>query len=280
MNVRGPEKRGMSEGSAGPWRMGRYRNGVDLALNDTAAIVCGASSGIGLAVSRTLAAEGCAVTMVARDPARLEQAASGVPGALAVAGDVRDAEALERAVERTVAARGRLDIVVNNAGGPPAGSFESTAPEAWSDAFELSLHAAVRLTRIALPHLKQSGRGRIVNIASWSVREPIPGLVLSNAVRPGIVGLAKTLSHEFGRYGITVNTVAPGKIDTPRARELAARHADPEAARRQDLEAIPVGRIGTAEEVAAAVAFLCSVAAGYVSGCVLPVDGGALRGIW
>jgi 3-oxoacyl-[acyl-carrier protein] reductase len=260
--------------------MRRYRTGVDLALNDTAALVCGASSGIGLAIARTLAAEGCAVTMLARDATRLEQAAAEVPGALAVPGDVRDAAALEAAVERTVSSRGRLDILINNAGGPPAGSFESTPAEAWSDAFELSLHSAVRLTRIALPHLKQSGRGRIVNVASWSVREPIPGLVLSNAVRPGVVGLAKTLSHELGGFGITVNTVAPGKIDTPRARELAARHSDPEAARRSDLEAIPVGRIGTAEEVAAAVAFLCSAAAGYISGCVLPVDGGALKGIW
>jgi len=253
---------------------------VDLALNDTAAVVCGASSGIGLAISRTLAGEGCAVTMVARDPARLKLAATAVPGALACPGDVRDLHALERAVAETVSARGRLDIIVNNAGGPPAGSFESTPAEAWTEAFELSLHSAVRLIRIALPHLKASGRGRIVNVASWSVREPIPGLVLSNAVRPGVVGLAKTLSHELGRYGITVNTVAPGKIDTPRARELAARHADPDAARERELRSIPAGRIGTAEEVAAAVAFLCSAAAGYVSGSVLPVDGGALRGIW
>ena len=253
---------------------------MDLALNDTAALVCGASSGIGLAICRTLAAEGCAVTMVARDPGRLEQARASVPGALACAGDVRDEGALERAVAETVAARGRLDIVVNNAGGPPAGSFESTPPEAWPDAFELSLHSAVRLTRIALPHLTLSGRGRIVNIASWSVREPIQGLVLSNAVRPGVVGLAKTLSHELGGYGITVNTVAPGKIDTPRARELASRHADPGATGERELAGIPAGRIGTADEVAAVVAFLCSAAAGYVSGCVLPVDGGALRGIW
>jgi 3-oxoacyl-[acyl-carrier protein] reductase len=253
---------------------------VDLALNDTAALVCGASSGIGLAICRALAVEGCAVTMVARDPARLDQAAASVPGALVCAGDVRDQDALERAVAETVAARGRLDIIVNNAGGPPAGSFESTPPEAWPDAFELSLHSAVRLTRIALPHLKRSGRGRIVNVASWSVREPIPGLVLSNAVRPGVVGLAKALSHELGGYGITVNTVAPGKIDTPRSRELATRHADPDAGRARDLAAIPAGRIGTADEVAAVVAFLCSAAAGYVSGCVVPVDGGALRGIW
>ena len=260
--------------------MGEYRTGVDLGLNDTAALVCGASSGIGLAIAGSLAAEGCAVTMMARDRERLEAAAAGVPGSLAVPGDVRDEEALERAVATTISDRGRLDIVINNAGGPPAGTFESTPPEAWSDAFELSLHSAVRLVRIALPHLKASGRGRIVNIASWSVREPIPGLVLSNAIRPGVVGLAKSLSHELGRHGITVNTVAPGKIDTPRSIELAARHADPAAARERDLLAIPVGRIGTADEVAAAVVFLCSVAAGYISGSVLPVDGGALRGIW
>ncbi len=253
---------------------------MDLGLNDTTAIVCGASSGIGLAIAQTLSAEGCAVTMLARDRDRLEAAAATVPGSLAVPGDVRDQQALERVVAETVSARGRLDILINNAGGPPAGSFESTPPEAWIEAFELTLHSAVRLTRIALPHLKASGRGRVVNVASWSVREPIDDLVLSNAIRPGVIGLAKTLSHELGGHGITVNTVAPGKIDTPRARELSARHADPDAALRGELLSIPAGRVGTAAEVAAAVAFLCSRSAGYISGSVLPVDGGALRGIW
>ena len=146
---------------------------------------------------------------------------------------------------RTVEERGRLDIVVNNAGGPPPGTFESTPAEAWAEAFELSLNSAVRLTRLALPHLKQSGRGRIINITSWSVREPIPNLMLSNAIRPGVVGWAKTLAQEVGREGITVNTIAPGKIDTPRVRELWSHHPDPEAAAKRDIEAIPVGRLGS-----------------------------------
>jgi 3-oxoacyl-[acyl-carrier protein] reductase len=253
---------------------------VDLGLEGTAAVVGGASSGMGLAIARTLTAEGARVTMLARDPERLAGAAAGIDGALSVAGDVRDLSALEQAVELTVAERGRLDIVVNNAGGPPPGTFESTAPEAWADAFELSLNSAVRLTRLALPHLRAGGRGRVVNITSWSVREPIPNLMLSNAIRPAVVGWAKTLAHELGPDGITVNTIAPGKIDTPRVRELWQHWPDPEEAQARDIAAIPVRRIGTPEEIGAAVAFLCSEKAGYISGVVLAVDGGALRGIW
>jgi 3-oxoacyl-[acyl-carrier protein] reductase len=253
---------------------------MDLGLAGTAAIVGGASSGMGLAVARTLAGEGCGVTMLARDPDRLRAAADAVPDALTVAGDVRDLAALERAVEATVEARGRLDIVVNNAGGPPPGTFESTPAEAWPEAFELSLHSAVRLTRLALPHLKRSGRGRVVNITSWSVREPIPNLLLSNAIRPGVVGWAKSLAHELGPHGITVNTVAPGKIDTPRVRELWHSRPDPARAEQEDMAGIPARRLGTPDEVGAVIAFLCSTRAAYVSGTVVPVDGGALRGIW
>ena len=253
---------------------------MDLGLQGTAAVVGGASSGMGLAISRALAAEGCAVTMLARDPQRLDQAAADVPGALASPGDVRDQEALERALSTTVERHGRLDIIVNNAGGPPPGTFESTPAEAWAEAFELSLNSAVRLTRLALPHLRESGRGRVVNITSWSVREPIPNLMLSNAIRPGVVGWAKTLSHELGPDGVTVNTIAPGKIDTPRVREVWAHTPDPEAARTRDLQAIPARRLGDPAEVAAVVTFLCSLPAAYVTGAVIPVDGGALRGIW
>jgi 3-oxoacyl-[acyl-carrier protein] reductase len=253
---------------------------VDLGLDGTSAVVCGASSGMGLAIARALAAEGCAVTMLARDEGRLQAAAESVPGALRVAGDVRDLRALERVVEHTVAERGRLDIVVNNAGGPPPGTFESTPPEAWAEAFELSLHSAVRLTRLALPHLRASGRGRVVNITSWSVREPIPNLLLSNVIRPGVVGWAKSLSQELGPDGITINTIAPGKIDTPRAQEIWASQPDPAQAEKADLAAIPARRLGSPGEVAAAVAFLCSTHAAYISGIVLPVDGGALRGVW
>lgn len=253
---------------------------MDLGLDGTAAIVGGASSGMGLAIAQALSAEGCRVTMLARTPDGLERAAAGVPDALTVAGDVRDQTAIESAVERTVAERGRLDIIVNNAGGPPPGTFESTPEEAWVEAFELSLNSAVRLTRLALPHLKASGRGRVVNITSWSVREPIPNLMLSNAIRPGVVGWAKTLSHELGPDGITVNTIAPGKIDTPRAREIWEHTPDPDAARTRDLAAIPARRMGDPAEVGAAVAFLCSQQAAYITGVVLPVDGGALKGIW
>src|SRR3954447_46974 len=228
---------------------------------------------MGLAIARTLAAEGCLVTMMARDPKRLEAAASEIPGAMPVAGDGREEEALREVVERTARERGRLDIVVNNAGGPPPGTFESTPADAWAEAFELSLHSAVRLTRLALPHLRTSGRGRVVNIPSGSVREPIPHLMLSNAIRPGVIGWAKTLSHELGPDGITVNSIAPGKIDTERMMELWGRHPDPAAARASDEAAVPARRLGRPEEIAAAVVFLCSVPAAYISGTVLPVDG-------
>jgi 3-oxoacyl-[acyl-carrier protein] reductase len=253
---------------------------MNLAIEGTAAIVGGASAGMGFAIAEALAEEGCAVTMCARGEERLTESAARIPGALAVAGDVRDPAVLERLVNETVESRGRLDIVVNNAGGPPAGTFESTADEAWADAFELSLRSVVRLTRLALPHLRRSGRGRVVNITSWSVREPIPNLILSNAIRPGVIGWAKSLAHEVGRDGITVNTIAPGKVATGRMRELWESRPDPAAAEAEDIAAIPVGRMGEPAEIAAAVAFLCSERAGYISGVVLPVDGGALRGVW
>jgi 3-oxoacyl-[acyl-carrier protein] reductase len=258
----------------------RYVAPVELGLDGTAAIVGGASAGMGLAIATTLAAEGCAVTMCARGEERLRTAAAGVRGSIAVPGDVRDPALLARIVDETVTARGRLDIVVNNAGGPPAGTFESTPDEAWADAFELSLRSAVRLTRLALPHLRRSGRGRVVNITSWSVREPIPQLMLSNAIRPGVVGWAKALAHELGRDAITVNTIAPGKVATGRMRELWEARGDPAAAEAEDIASIPIGRLGTPEEIAAAVVFLCSDRAGYISGVVLPVDGGALHGVW
>jgi 3-oxoacyl-[acyl-carrier protein] reductase len=253
---------------------------MDLGLDGTAAIVGGASAGMGFAIAQALAAEGCSVTMCARGEERLGESAARIPGGLAVAGDVRDPAVLARLVHETVAARGRLDIVVNNAGGPPPGTFDSTPDEAWADAFELSLRSVLRLTRLALPHLRASGRGRIVNITSWSVREPIPNLILSNTVRPGVVGWAKSLAHEVGRDGITVNTIAPGKVATGRMRELWEARPDPAAAEAEDIASIPVGRMGQPDEIAAAVAFLCSERAGYISGVVLPVDGGALRGVW
>src|SRR6185437_7201152 len=201
---------------------------MDLGLSGTAAIVGGASSGIGLGIAKALAAEGCAVTALARGQERLERAAAEIgAGTLALAGDVRDTDFQRRVVDDTVAAR-----------------------------------------------------GRIVNITSSSVREPIPHLILSNAIRPGVVGWAKTLAQELGPEGITVNTIAPGKIDTERVRELWGHYPDPAAAERADIERVPARRLGQPDEIGAAVAFLCSTRAAYISGTVLPVDGGLLRGLW
>ena len=197
-----------------------------------------------------------------------------------MAGDVRDLSALEQAVELTVRERGRLDIIVNNAGGPPPGTFESTARGGLADAFELSLNSAVRLTRLALPHLRAGGRGRIVNITSWSVREPIPNLMLSNAIRPGVVGWAKTLAHELGPDGITVNTIAPGKIDTPRVRELWQHWPDPEQREGARHRGHPGAPDRDPDEIGAAVAFLCSLQAALHLRRGAAGGRGALRGIW
>ena len=207
--------------------------------------------------------------------------APAIPGAIAASPATCATRPARAARDETVAARGRLDIVVNNAGGPPPGTFESTSDEAWADAFELSLRSVVRLTRLALPHLRASGRGRVVNITSWSVREPIPHLILSNAIRPGVVGWAKTVAHELGRDGITVNTIAPGKVATGTdARAVGGHGPIRPPPRPRTSRAMPVGRMGKPEEIAAAVAFLCSERRAYISGVVLPVDGGALRGVW
>ena len=204
-----------------------------------------------------------------------------MPGALAVAGDVRDQARARAPCRPHGRRRGRLDIVVNNAGGPPPGTFERTPDRGLGR----GVRAVAELggapdARLALPHLKQSGRGRIVNITSWSVREPIPNLMLSNAIRPGVVGWAKTLAHELGPEGITVNTIAPGKIDTPRVRELWSHYPDPEAAAKRDIEAVPARRLGAPARSARWSRSCARRPAAYISGTVLPVDGGVLRGIW
>jgi 3-oxoacyl-[acyl-carrier protein] reductase len=240
---------------------------VRINLKDRTAIVCGSSSGIGLAIAETLDKAGANVVMFARRRALLEREAERI-GALAVQGDVTNPRDLKRLVKRTV------DILVNNGGGPPAGTAVGLDDEALSDALELLLFSAVRLSNLCLPHLRKSGRGRIINIASSSVREPIENLVLSNAVRPGVVGWAKTLAREVGPDKITVNTLAPGRIDTERLEELYAHRS-----RDEDLKAIPLRRFGQPQELAAVACFLASDQASYVTGAVIPVDGGLTHGL-
>lgn len=246
---------------------------MDLGLTSKTAIVCGASSGIGLAIAEALAAEGANVAMFARRRDVLEREAERL-GALAVRGDVAVPADLERLVERTVAAFGGIDIVVNNSGGPAPGPAAGLTEEQVEAAIALLLHSAVRLTNLCLPYLEQSGRGRIVNIESSSVREPIDNLALSNITRVAIVAWAKTLSREIGPLGITVNTIATGKIETDRLRSLYTADQLTKLAGE-----IPARRIGQPAELANLVCFLASAQASYISGTVIPVDGGHGRGL-
>lgn len=240
---------------------------------------------MGLAVARALAAEGCHVALFARRAEKLEEESQRIPAdhpdvrALPIAGDSTDPAALEGAVDRTLEEFGRLDVVVNNTGGPPAGGFADFDDEAWQSAFELTLLSALRLTRHALPALRESGRGRIVNITSSTVKEVADGLLLANAIRPAVIGWAKTLSRDEGPNGVTVNSVAPGYIDTDRLRDLYSLTDDPAEARRADAAAIPLRRFGDPAEVGALVAYLCSTQAAYITGTTILIDGGLARGV-
>jgi 3-oxoacyl-[acyl-carrier protein] reductase len=247
---------------------------MDLGLRGKTAIVCGASSGLGLAAAEALADEGANVTMLARRREQLERDAERI-GALAVRGDVTNAADLERVVERTVEAFGGIDILVWNSGGPPAGPAAEITDDGLEAAFELLLLPAVRLTRLCLPQLERSESGRVIAITSATVKEPVPQLSLSNALRPGLVGWLKTLSRELGPKGITVNCVAPGRIDTPRMVELYGGGGPPQ----EELQAIPLGRLGTPREFADVVCFVASPRASYVTGTTVLVDGGASRGL-
>jgi 3-oxoacyl-[acyl-carrier protein] reductase len=246
---------------------------VELGLSGRTAIVCGASSGIGLAIAQALAAEDANVAMLARRRELLEPEAEKL-GALAVRGDLTIPSDLERLVERTLRAFGGIDILVNNGGGPPRTKALEIDHDALQDAVDLLLHSAVTLTNLCLPHLRESGRGRIVNITSSSVREPIDNLALSNAIRPGVIGWAKTLAREVGPDGITVNSIAPGRIDTERLAEVY-----PGGSTEADLQPIPLRRFGRPEEIAEVVCFLASDRASYVTGTTIAVDGGLTRGL-
>ncbi len=247
---------------------------MQLGLEGRTAIVCGASSGMGLAIAEALAAEGANVAMFARRRELLEREAERL-GALAVQGDLTIPQHLERLTQATLGAFDGLDILVLNGGGPPASTAATLTAEAVDEAVALLFTSHVTLVGHCLPHLRRSGRGRIVAIESTSVREPLPGLALSNAVRPGVVGWLKSLARELGPDGITVNTIAPGRIDTDRLRSLHGDGGPPAS----DLEQIPLRRLGQASEIAALAAFLASDRASYVTGTLIPVDGGLGRGL-
>ena len=236
---------------------------MDLGLNGRTAIVCGASAGMGLATAEALSAEGANVAMFARRRDELGREAERL-AALPIRGDLTNPKDLERLVEKTLEAFGGIDILVNNGGGPPRTSALEMTDETVEDAVELLLLSAIRLTNLCLPQLRQSGHGRVINITSSSVREPIDNLALSNSVRPGVIGWAKTLAREIGPDGVTVNSIAPGRIET--ARLLA-----------KDAEDIPLRRVGQPKEIGDVICFLASDRASYVTGAVIPVDGGMTR---
>ncbi len=246
---------------------------MDLGLSGRTAIVCGASSGIGLGIAESLAGEGANVVMFARRSDLLEEQAARI-GGVAVTGDVTSEEDLERLVATAVERFGGVDVVVHNSGGPHPSTASQLDAEKVRTAVDLLLVSIVRLTALCLPHLERSPAGRIVSVTSSTVREPIDNLALSNTIRPGIVGWSKSLARELGPKGITVNCIAPGRIDTARIREVY-----PDGPTAEDLAAIPLGRLGTTREVGDVVAFICSERASYVSGTVILVDGALTRGL-
>ncbi len=248
---------------------------MNLGLEGRTAIVTGASAGMGLAVAESLIGEHANVAMFARRRELLEVEAERL-GALAVRGDLTVPADLERLVDQTVTAFGGVDVLVLNGGGPPPGTALELEPEQIEEAVELLLVPFVRLARLCLPLLGNSGQGRVILIESMSVKQPVDHLVLSNAIRPGVVGWAKTLSREVGAQGITVNTIAPGRIDTDRVRQIYG----PDGPSPEALQDIPVGRLGTPREIGDVACFLASERASYVTGTVIAVDGGAGRSLW
>jgi 3-oxoacyl-[acyl-carrier protein] reductase len=247
---------------------------MDLGLSGRTALVTGASSGLGLATAESLAGEGANVTMFARRRDLLEREADRI-GALAVRGDVTNPRHLDAVVKRTVEAFGGIDILVWNSGGPPPGTALDATPAAIEETLELLLIPAVRLVQLCLPYLEQSTAGRILLFTSIAVKEPVDNLALTNAVRPGVTGWAKSLSRQLGPRGITVNCVAPGRIETARLEQLY-----PEGPTEADLKAIPLGRWGSPQEFGDVACFLASDRARYVTGTTIVVDGGAARALF
>jgi 3-oxoacyl-[acyl-carrier protein] reductase len=257
---------------------------MDLGLTGRIALVTGGSRGIGRSIAAVLAREGARVAICARNDKALQATAEALrkDGAdiYAAAADISRQGDIERVIDDVVTRWGGLDILVNNAGGPPPGRFDDLDDDAWHCAVELSLMSTVRTVRAALPHLRQSAAGRIINILSASVREPLDGMILSNSLRTAVAGLAKTMSRELGAAHITVNNVCPGHVMTARLREIAAfRAAEGTLDIRGATDAIPLQRLGQPDEVADLVTFLCSARAAYITGATIPIDGGSTASI-
>ena len=262
---------------------------MQLGLEGRVALVAAASKGLGRAVAAELAAEGARLLICARGPdalarARDEIAASSRVTVHAVVADVSTMDGIALVAREALARFGQVDIVVNNAGGPPSGPFEQHAWDSWESAVHLTLRSAVELTRLLLPGMRERKWGRVLNITSIAVKQPVDGLMLSNSVRAAVTGWARTLANEVARDGVTVNNVMPGYHATERVAQLNAATAKREnldlAEIQRRIEAqIPMRRLGDPREFAAMVAFLASDRAGYITGQSVAVDGGWIRSL-
>ena len=262
---------------------------MNLGLNNAVAVVAGASSGLGKAVASGLSGEGCKVSICSRNSENIVAASQEIENAtgnpvLACPADVTKKEQIQSFIDTTVKNFGNINILVCNAGGPPATHFEETDEQLWDDSLTLNLKSAIRLTQSALPSMKKAGWGRIIFITSISVKSPIDGLILSNVTRAGVAGLSKTLAKELAQYNILVNTVCPGFISTQRTLDLARTLSEKQGKSPQEVEKsfvndIPLNRMGTPEEFANMVVFLASDKSSYITGNAIQIDGGKYPGL-
>ena len=261
---------------------------MDLGLKEKRVLVTGASRGLGYATAHLLAKEDCRVAINGRDEAKVKAAAEKIAeetgaSVSGLAGDVSDPAVPEKLIEQAVKFLGGLDLLVTNAGGPPAGAFDSFDEAMWEKAVNLSFMSHVRLIRAALPHLRRSKTASVLTMTSYTVKQPLPNLVLSNSVRLATIGLTKSLALKLGSEGIRFNSILPATIETDRIRELAAFRAQKNGTTLEQELAIDAqksvfGRIGRPEEFANAAVFLLSPAASYLTGVMLTVDGGQYKG--
>ncbi len=263
---------------------------MDLRLKDKRAFVAGSSRGLGYATALALAKEGCKVVINSRDEEKVKATAEKMTAetgtqAYSAAGDVSDASTAERLIQSAVESLGGLDILITNAGGPPAGSFEIFDEQTWRKAVDTSFLSHVRLIRAALPHLRKSDSPSVLTFTSYTVKQPLQNLILSNSIRAATVGLTKSLAMELGKDGIRFNSILPGWTLTERVQHLMGFRAETnkttvEEEITKQIADIPLGRMGQPEEFANAAVFLVSPAASYITGVMLNVDGGIVKGLF
>ena len=262
---------------------------MDLGLRGKVALVAAGSRGLGRAIALELASEGAQVALCARGAGELELARDAISTstgthAFAVVADLSTEAGIERVTDEAMTRFGRVDILVTNAGGPPSGTFEAHKWDAWQRTVDLTLRSAVELTRAVLPGMRQRKWGRIINVTSITVKQPVDNLILSNSIRAAVTGFARTLANEVATEGITVNNILPGYTRTERVEQLADATAAKEGLTRQDIVArfekeIPMRRLGEPKEFAALAAFLASERASYITGQSIAVDGGWIKGL-